>query len=50
LSSTLPAPLPQTLALEAAPPLALEDQHGGTVRLSDYRGRRVVLVFFRGHW
>jgi hypothetical protein len=50
LSSTLPPPLSTTLALETAPEFALADQLGATVRLSDYRGRKVVLVFFRGHW
>ena len=29
-----------------APDFALADQHGSTVRLSDFRGRPVVLVFY----
>jgi len=34
----------------AAPPFALVDQNGKTVRLEDFRGSPVVLVFYRGHW
>jgi cytochrome oxidase Cu insertion factor (SCO1/SenC/PrrC family) len=36
---------------EPAPDFTLQDQHGKTVSLSDYRGKKkVVLVFYRGHW
>jgi peroxiredoxin len=31
-----------------APDFALEDMHGRMVRLSDFRGKNVVLVFNRG--
>jgi len=37
------------MALKAgdpAPDFALEDQHGKTVKLSDFRGKKVVLYFF----
>jgi hypothetical protein len=34
----------------AAPDFALVDQTGKTVRLSDYRGSPLLLVFYRGHW
>src|SRR5439155_5110321 len=37
------------MALKAgdpAPDFALEDQHGTTVRLSDLRGKKVILYFF----
>jgi hypothetical protein len=34
----------------AAPELQLADDRGQTVRLSDLRGRNVVLVFYRGFW
>jgi peroxiredoxin Q/BCP len=30
----------------AAPDFTLPDQHGKAVRLSDFRGKRVVLYFF----
>jgi hypothetical protein len=34
-----------------APDFALDSYAGTVVRLSDYRGRKdVVLVFYRGHW
>jgi peroxiredoxin Q/BCP len=29
-----------------APPFALRDQHGGTVRLQDFRGRKVLVYFY----
>ena len=31
---------------DAAPDFALEDQHGRTVRLSDLRGRKVLVYFY----
>jgi cytochrome oxidase Cu insertion factor (SCO1/SenC/PrrC family) len=35
----------------AAPDFTLESKDGSPIRLSDYRGRKnVVLVFYRGHW
>lgn len=34
-----------------APDFTLEAKDGGTVTLSQFRGRKnVVLVFYRGHW
>jgi hypothetical protein len=33
-----------------APDFALLDQTGKTVRLADFRGSPLVLVFYRGHW
>lgn len=34
-----------------APDFTLESKDGGTVTLSQFRGRKnVVLVFYRGHW
>ena len=36
---------------DAAPDFTLEDQDGKPVTLSDYRGKKtVVLVFYRGYW
>jgi hypothetical protein len=34
----------------AAPDFALADQSGKTVRLSDFAGAPLLLVFYRGHW
>jgi len=33
-----------------APDFALVDQSGTTVRLADFRGAPLLLVFYRGHW
>ena len=33
-----------------APAFALADQNGRTVRLEDFRGAPLLLVFYRGHW
>ncbi len=34
-----------------APDFTLEAKNGGTVTLSQFRGKKnVVLVFYRGHW
>ena len=33
-----------------APGFALRDQAGRTVRLDDFRGSPLLLVFYRGHW
>lgn len=36
---------------EAAPDFTLEDQDGKPISLSDYNGKKtVVLVFYRGYW
>jgi hypothetical protein len=50
LSSMVPAPTALTQQLELAPDFALQDQHGAIVRLSDLRGKNVILTFFRGFW
>ena len=34
----------------AAPEFALADHTGKAVRLSEFRGAPVLLVFYRGHW
>jgi len=31
---------------DAAPPFALPDQHGDTVRLEDFRGRKILVYFY----
>ena len=35
---------------QQAPDFRLRDQNGKLVRLSDARGQKVVLVFYRGYW
>jgi cytochrome oxidase Cu insertion factor (SCO1/SenC/PrrC family) len=36
---------------QAAPDFTLQNQDGKNISLSDYRGKKsVVLVFYRGHW
>lgn len=37
-------------SLSRAPDFTLQSKDGQTVRLSDYRGRKVALVFYRGFW
>ncbi len=46
----LPAPSEVALGLVQAPDFALTSSTGETVRLSDFAGRRVALVFYRGFW
>lgn len=35
---------------DPAPDFTLESREGERVTLSELRGRRIVLVFYRGHW
>lgn len=35
---------------DTAPDFTLLDRNGEPVTLSGLRGRRIVLVFYRGHW
>ncbi len=35
---------------DGAPSFALPDQSGRTVRLEDFRGSPLLVVFYRGHW
>ena len=45
------ADLTRVKAGDAAPDFTLEDQDGKPLTLSDYRGKKaVVLVFYRGYW
>ena len=50
LSYGVPQPTEITRELSAAPAFSLPDENGDEVRLSDQRGRKVVLVFYRGFW
>jgi AhpC/TSA family len=49
-SYTVPAPTETSLDLVQAPDFRLQDQSGKTVQLTDFRGKKVVLVFYRGYW
>ena len=41
----------RVIAGTAAPDFTLESKDGGSVTLSQFRGKKdVVLVFYRGHW
>jgi len=39
-----------TQQLETAPDFELVNQAEEPVRLSDFKGRKLVLDFYRGHW
>ena len=49
-SYTLPEMTSTTLSLDQAPDFALASMDGDTVRLSDLRGQKVVVIFYRGFW
>ena len=49
-SYRMPGETPTTSAMNLAPDFTLPDQHGRPVTLSDLRGRKAVLIFYRGHW
>lgn len=52
LGQNQPLPKPQIPSAEGkeAPDFSLPDQDGREVQLSSLRGRRVVLIFYRGYW
>jgi hypothetical protein len=50
ISYAMPGTSDVTRALERAPSFRLTDQDGRSVALEDYRGRKLVVVFFRGFW
>ena len=45
-------PRPQVASAEGkpAPEITLKDQQGKTFRLASMRGKRVLLIFYRGYW
>jgi cytochrome oxidase Cu insertion factor (SCO1/SenC/PrrC family) len=45
-------PRPQVASAEGklAPDFTLKDQEGKSFRLSSLRGKRVLLIFYRGYW
>jgi cytochrome oxidase Cu insertion factor (SCO1/SenC/PrrC family) len=50
VSQVLPRPQIASAEGKPAPDFALKDQFGRTVRLNSLRGKRVLLIFYRGHW
>ena len=51
LAASLSPPAAHPPALgQQAPDFTLADQNGKSVHLADARGRKVVLVFYRGYW
>lgn len=50
ITRQMPAPTDRALSLTVAPDFTLMNQQGQPVRLSDYRGKKVVIAFYRGYW
>jgi cytochrome oxidase Cu insertion factor (SCO1/SenC/PrrC family) len=46
----LPKPQITSAVGQVAPDFTLPDQDGAPVRLSSFRGHRVLLMFYRGAW
>jgi cytochrome oxidase Cu insertion factor (SCO1/SenC/PrrC family) len=46
----LPKPQIESAAGQPAPDFTLRDQSGKAFRLSEFRGNRVLLIFYRGYW
>jgi cytochrome oxidase Cu insertion factor (SCO1/SenC/PrrC family) len=49
-SQVLPKPQIASATGKLAPDFTLKDQNGNNFRLSSLRGKRVLLIFYRGHW
>lgn len=49
-AQVLPRPQVASAAGKLAPDFTLTDQKGKSLRLSSLRGKRVLLIFFRGYW
>lgn len=47
---TLPKPQVASAEGKPAPEFTLQDQHGKTFRLASMRGKRVLLILYRGYW
>jgi cytochrome oxidase Cu insertion factor (SCO1/SenC/PrrC family) len=45
-----PYDLNRVIAGDMAPDFRLQDENGTVHQLSQYRGKNVVLVMYRGHW
>jgi cytochrome oxidase Cu insertion factor (SCO1/SenC/PrrC family) len=46
----LPRPQIPSAVGKWAPNFTLKDEHGKTVTLASMRGKRVLLIFYRGYW
>jgi peroxiredoxin len=46
----LPRPQIPSAPGKPAPNFILKDEHGKTVSLASMRGKRVLLIFYRGYW
>jgi AhpC/TSA family protein len=49
-SQDLPRPKIPSAAGKPAPSFILKDEHSKTVSLASMRGKRVLLIFYRGYW
>jgi hypothetical protein len=50
LSYRMPGPNSLNVELARAPDISLVDHAGQQIQLRDLRGKKVVLVFYRGYW
>jgi len=50
LSYDVPPPSDTATTLAIAPEVALTAPDGSAVRIGDFRGRKLVVVFYRGFW
>lgn len=46
----LPKPQIASAVGKFAPSFVLKDEHGQNFRLASMRGKRVLLMFYRGYW
>jgi cytochrome oxidase Cu insertion factor (SCO1/SenC/PrrC family) len=49
-SQVLPRPQISSGAGKPAPNFTLKDEHGNSFKLGSLRGKRVLLIFYRGYW
>lgn len=50
LSYQIPATDGVVEVSQAAPEFSLQDQNKQVVKLADYRGKKLIIAFYRGHW
>ena len=50
LTTHLPTPTQAAQSMTTAPDFTLMNQEGQSVRLRQYRGKKVVIIFYRGYW